>query len=204
MVSYKNPFKVSLPWCSASHEVVRGDSSLFHELPVTAIAEIPAFLWNRQLRTASSRFPGQLGRRRLGLAHGGECGGHPGETLREVFGVPAQMDEEALNVDRRAAKIAERRRQRRSTGTARGRNLRMQMNCVHAAAGQGLIRVLHQPAAVVAVQNHAGGDHNPLSSIFRRRLLTIPDLRLRHERGGIRKPILIQANFFEPMLVRKN
>src|SRR5437763_8559523 len=44
--SYKNPFKVPLPWCSASHEVVRGDSSLFHESPVTsspvtAVAEIP-------------------------------------------------------------------------------------------------------------------------------------------------------------------
>src|SRR5438105_13042845 len=98
MVSCKNPFKVSQPWCSASREVLRRDSSLFHELPVTAIAEIPAFLWNRQLRTASSRFPGQLGRRRLGLAHGRECGCYPGETSREVFGVPAQMDEEAWNV----------------------------------------------------------------------------------------------------------
>ena len=42
MVSYKNPFKVSLPWCSASHEVVRGDSSLFPESPVTALVGIPA------------------------------------------------------------------------------------------------------------------------------------------------------------------
>jgi len=31
--SYKNPFKVSLPWYSASHEVVRGDSSLFRDSP---------------------------------------------------------------------------------------------------------------------------------------------------------------------------
>src|SRR5207245_2215499 len=29
LVSYKNPFKVSLPWCSASHEVARGDSPAF-------------------------------------------------------------------------------------------------------------------------------------------------------------------------------
>ena len=33
MVSYKNPLKVSLPWCSASHEVARGDSSLFRDSP---------------------------------------------------------------------------------------------------------------------------------------------------------------------------
>jgi hypothetical protein len=31
MASYKIPFKVSLPWCSASHEVARGDSSLFRD-----------------------------------------------------------------------------------------------------------------------------------------------------------------------------
>src|SRR6266568_6376475 len=31
LVSYKNPFKVSIPWCSASHEVARGDSSLFRD-----------------------------------------------------------------------------------------------------------------------------------------------------------------------------
>ena len=33
LVSYKNPFKVSLPWCSAFHEAARGDSSLFPDSP---------------------------------------------------------------------------------------------------------------------------------------------------------------------------
>jgi hypothetical protein len=33
MASYKNPSKVSLPWCSASHEVARADSSLFRDSP---------------------------------------------------------------------------------------------------------------------------------------------------------------------------
>jgi len=33
MASYKNPSKVSLPWCSASHKVARGDSSLFRDSP---------------------------------------------------------------------------------------------------------------------------------------------------------------------------
>ncbi len=50
LVSYKNPFKVSLPWCSASHEVARGDSSLFRDPPCLPRSARGAAACGRRLR----------------------------------------------------------------------------------------------------------------------------------------------------------
>ena len=50
LVSYKNPFKVSLPSCSASHEVARGDSSLFRDSPCLPQSASRAAACGRRLR----------------------------------------------------------------------------------------------------------------------------------------------------------
>src|SRR5690242_6589384 len=128
-----------------------------------------------------SWFPRGLGGRACRFAHGAKGGLHPVQGSRKVFGILVQVYEEALEVERRATPLAKRRGQRRSAGTARRRNLIVQVHRVHAPPGQRLVGVLHQPSAIVAVENHARGDHHPLSRIFRRRLLTIPEMRLRHE-----------------------
>src|SRR5215467_2293235 len=155
------------------------------------------------LATIFSRFPGRLGRRACRLVHGLKCRLHPVDTALEVFGMLVQVHEEALDVEGRASPLAKRRRQRWSARTARRGNLIVQVHRIHAPARQSLVRILHQPTAIVPVENHAGGDHDPLSPIFRRRLLTIPEPRLRHEHGGIRKPVLIQGNPLEAVLFRK-
>ena len=50
MASYKNPFKVLLPWCSASHEVARGDSPLFPDSPCLPRSASGAAACGRRLR----------------------------------------------------------------------------------------------------------------------------------------------------------
>jgi hypothetical protein len=50
LASYKNPSRVSLPWCSAPHEVARGDSSLFRISPGLPRSASRAAACGRRLR----------------------------------------------------------------------------------------------------------------------------------------------------------
>ena len=77
------------------------------------------------------------------------------------------------------------------------------MNGVHAATGERLMGILHQPEAVVAVHDHVGGNDRPLAAIRGRGKLAIPDLRLRHDWSGIVEAPLIQVNFLQCVLIGK-
>src|SRR6267142_6557082 len=77
------------------------------------------------------------------------------------------------------------------------------MNGIHAATGERLMGILHQPEAVVAVHNHVGGNDGPLARIRGGGKLAIPDLRLRDDRSGIVEAPLIQVDFLQRVLIGK-
>jgi len=65
MASYKNPFKVSLPWCSASHEGARGDSSLFRDSPCLPRSARRAAVCGRRSRASRDQKVCEVRNRRL-------------------------------------------------------------------------------------------------------------------------------------------
>src|SRR5580700_4003034 len=75
------------------------------------------------------------------------------------------MYQKATYLEWRPGKLAIRRRQRWPARAAGRRNMRGQLHRIYAPARQSLMRVLHQPIAVVPVQDHIRGDRNPLSLI---------------------------------------
>ena len=56
------------------------------------------------------------------------------------------------------------------------------------------MRVLHQPRTIVGVENHVGGEQDPLRGIGRRRILTIPDSGLRKDGDRIAHAVLIELD----------
>src|ERR1700737_1227200 len=93
-----------------------------------------------------------------------------------------------------AAKIAVSLRQGwASRRASRGNHLR-ELNGIHAAAGQDLMRIPHEPKAIVSLRDVPGGDYRPLSAGRRRRLLAAPELGLGHICSRLGESILIQED----------
>ena len=66
------------------------------------------------------------------------------------------VQEKALEIEGRASKISKRGRKWRAAQTAGRRDVFRQVNGIHAAARHRLMRILHQPDAVVVVHNRRG------------------------------------------------
>src|SRR5215475_416535 len=114
-----------------------------------------------------------------------ECGLHPCGGAWHVFWMIVQMHEHGGDVEGGAAKFAEGRRKRRTAGTSRRRNRGRQLHCVHAPGGQGFVRILQEPCAVVPVENKVCGEKDPLARIFPRRILAIPVMRVGNRNCGV-------------------
>src|SRR5215470_392890 len=114
-----------------------------------------------------------------------ECGLHPCGGAWHVFWMIVQMHEHGADVEGGAAKFAEGRRKRRTAGTSRRRNRGRQLHCVHAPGGQGFVRILQEPCAVVPVENKVCGEKDPLARIFPRRILAIPVMRVGNRNCGV-------------------
>lgn len=84
--------------------------------------------------------------------------------------------------------------------SSRQRNRGRELKGIHAAACQGLVRILQQPGAVVTFLNQVGGDNCPLATILRRSLLAIPKLRFRNVDGWIGKRIWIDPDVCQTAL----
>src|SRR6266516_7059987 len=70
--------------------------------------------------------------------------------LRKLFRVVDEVQEENAYIKRRAGKLAKNGGERRAARAASGRNMLGKMNSIHAAAGQRLMVILHQPEVVMA------------------------------------------------------
>src|SRR5260370_39521690 len=76
----------------------------------------------------------------------------------------------------KAAEIAVSLRQGWTPGRARCGNRLRELNGVHAAACQRLMRILHEPKAIVAVGDAADRAYPPLAALCRSTLLAAPQL----------------------------
>ena len=153
-------------------------------------------------RLISFRIGGPL-RGRLCFVRRIESGLHFFHGLRKLLRVVVEVQEKAPYIEGRARKLAKRGGEWRAARAADCGDVLRQMNRIHAATGKRLMRVLHQPDAVVAVYNHVCGNDCPLSIIRLRGPLAIPDLRLRHDHGGVVKAPLIQVNLLQSVLIGK-
>src|SRR6185437_10751517 len=100
----------------------------------------------------------------------------------------------------KAAKITVGFRQRGTSGRACCGNHRGQLNGIHAAAGQDLMRILHEPKAIVPVCDVIRRDYRPLSAVGRTRFLAAPKLSPRSVRSRLRESPFIQENMVQSSL----
>src|SRR5271168_4591073 len=101
------------------------------------------------------------------------------------------IDKQGADVDGDADKLALVCRQRRTSWSSGSRNWRWQAKSIHPSRRQSLARILQQPAAVVAIENHVRGNDDPLSVVGSGGALAVPNVRLRHDGSGIAESVTV-------------
>jgi len=122
---------------------------------------------------------------------------HPVHCGLKLLGIANATQEHQAGIvaeEGKAAKITVSPGQGRASRRARSGNHCGKLNGVHAAAGQDLMWVMHEPKAIVAVCDAAGGDHRPSAAVCGRSILTAPELGLGNIRRRLREPVLIEED----------
>src|SRR5208283_2242683 len=83
-----------------------------------------------------------------------------------------------------------------------GNDLR-KLHRIHAAPGERLMLILHEPNAVSRIQHIVDGDHRPSSPVTRLRLLAIPKLRLGNVSARLHESILIEQHLLQTALAHE-